>query len=282
MSATHDERIGIEFISVLGQPPVEFIGVAADLGCRNIGIALEPIVTWSGYSHWSLRTDATLRRETKAALADRGVSISVGEGFFAWPRADLRDAEADLDLMAELGVRRVNMLSANPDQARTFDQCAVFAELAGKRGMTATLEFLPGMPMTANLEEALAVVRHVDRPNFGLLIDTMHLFRSGSSVADVAALDPASIGYVQLCDVPLVSRYADYSDEARFDRLAPGDGELPLAEFVAILPPDVIIGLEVPMLAQAEAGIGPRERLKAAVEKTRAMLSRATQAQAQV
>ena len=93
--------------------------------------------------------------------------------------------------------------------------------------------------------------------------------------AELAALDPALIGYVQLCDVPLVSKYTDYSYEARFDRLPPGQGELPLLELLAAVPTDVIVGLEIPMLREAEAGIGPKERLSGGIQATRDLLARA-------
>lgn len=268
-------RIGIEFISVLGMPPVDFVGVAADLGCRHIGMALQPIVSQPGaFPAWSLRTDAALRRDLAAALADRGVSISIGEGFMVRSGSDIRDTAADLDLMCEMGIGRVNVLGLDPDRERTFDQLAIFAEMAAARNVEATLEFMPGPPLQG-LAGAVAAVRHVDRPNFRLLIDTMHLFRSGSTVADVAALDPALIGYVQLCDVPSVSRGASYGDEARFDRLEPGKGELPLHDFLGALPPGLIIGLEVPMLAAAEAGIGAQERLSGSVAATRRLMERA-------
>ena len=36
-------RLGIENISVFGLPPVEFVNLAADLGCRYISTGLEPI-----------------------------------------------------------------------------------------------------------------------------------------------------------------------------------------------------------------------------------------------
>lgn len=269
------DNIGIEFISVLGMPPAEFVGVAADLGCRHIGIALQPIVSQPGaFPAWSLRSDAGLRRELAAALADRGVSISIGEGYMVRPGADIRDAAADLDLMCEMGIGRVNVLGIDPDRARTFDQLAIFAEMVGERQIEATLEFMPGPPLQG-LAGAVEAVRHVGRPDFKLLIDTMHLFRSGSTIADVAALDPALIGYVQLCDVPLVSRGASYGDEARFDRLEPGKGELPLRDFLAALPPGLIVGLEVPMLATAEAGIGARERLAGSVAAAREMMESA-------
>jgi hypothetical protein len=34
------ERLGIEFLSVFGLPPVEFVNLAADLGCRYISTGL--------------------------------------------------------------------------------------------------------------------------------------------------------------------------------------------------------------------------------------------------
>jgi sugar phosphate isomerase/epimerase len=269
------DRIAIEFISALGMPPIDYIRLAADLRCRQIGIALEPIVAnTKAYPKWSLRNDSVLRRETVAALRDNGVSVLLGEGFLIWPNKDIRNASADLDLMVELGAKRVNVLSLDPDRGRTIDQCGIFAEQASARDLDATLEFLPGMPVH-DLPSALDVVRQVNRPNFRVLIDAMHFFRSGSDLTQLSVLDPSLIGHVQLCDVPLQSKYTNYADEARYDRLQPGEGELPLLDLLVALPADSIIGLEVPMLAKAEAGIGPRQYLSGCIEAASALLKQA-------
>jgi len=167
--------IGIEFISVLGLPPVEFVELAAALGCRRIGIALEPIVRTKLYPNWSLRDDAGLRRNMVNALQRCGVCISLGEGFLVWPDKDIRDAGADLDLMCELGAKQVNIVGVDPDRGRSFDQCAIFAELADVRGLGATLEFMPGLSI-GDFETAVAAIRHSGRPNFRVLIDAMHFF----------------------------------------------------------------------------------------------------------
>jgi sugar phosphate isomerase/epimerase len=100
------------------------------------------------------------------------------------------------------------------------------------------------------------------------------VFRSGAQVADLAALDPALVGYAQLCDVPWVSKLASYADEARYERLPPGEGELPLLDFVSVLPRDVVVGLEIPMLGQAERGIAPHDRLSGCVSSARNLLAR--------
>jgi hypothetical protein len=110
-------RLGIENISVFGLPPVEFVNLAADLGCRYISTGLEPIeYNPHGYPRFSLREDTALRREMVAAMRDRGVSISLGEGFTIRPGFDVcKQRAADLDVMCELGVKRINTVRMDPD-----------------------------------------------------------------------------------------------------------------------------------------------------------------------
>jgi sugar phosphate isomerase/epimerase len=264
--------IGIDFISVLGQPPGDYVHVVADLGCRKLSIAPTPIVSVEGfYPAWSLVEDAPLRRAVKAALRDRGVAVSQGEGIMVWPDRDMTEFAPEMDAIADLGAPLVNAISIEPDQARMFDQLGIFAEMAAARGLAAMIEYVPttGLP---DLSTALAALAHVGRPDLKLMLDTMHWFRSGATLADLAALDPALIGHVQLCDVPWVSSQ-EYGDEARYDRLAPGEGELPLAAFIAALPPGQLLGLELPMRAKMLAGMDPLERLRPAVEATQKLVA---------
>lgn len=266
-------ELGIENISVFGLPPVEFVNLAADLGCQHISTGLYSFgYNPHGYAPFSLKEDAALRREMIAAMRDRGVSISLGEGLGVRLGGDVRDQAGDLDLMCELGVRRINMVSMDPDLGRTFDQYAILAEMAAERGVESTTELSPGLTV-ADLPTALAAVRHVGRPDFRLLIDTMHLVRSGSGPADLAALDPDLIGYVQLCDAPLKPRFETYFEEAMYERMAPGTGELGLLEILKVLPRDRILALEVPLRSEAAAGVGPHERLGRVVEATRKLVA---------
>ena len=161
-------------------------------------------------------------------MRDRGVTISLGDGFVLREGADLRDRADDVAIMAELGAQRVNTVSFDPDLHRSVDQFGIVSELAAAAGMETTLEFGPGLSVS-DLPTALSAVREVGRPDFRLLIDTMHLVRSGSGADDLAALDPDLIGYVQLSDVPLVPSISNYMEEACFERMVPGTGELPLA-----------------------------------------------------
>jgi sugar phosphate isomerase/epimerase len=265
--------VGIDFISFMGLPPVQSVALAAELGCQHISIALAPMPgNPPRYPQWSLREDAGLRRELIAAQRDYGVAISLGEGYLVWPGTDIREAAADMELMRELGIPIANIVAVDPEWNRSIDQLAAFAEMATASGLQATLEMMPGM-LIGDLDKAVAAIKEAGKPNLRLLLDSMHVFRSGASAADVAKLDPELIGYVQLCDVPLVSKYESYGEEARFERLPPGEGELPLADFIKALPPHLMLGLEIPMRAKAEAGLTPAEVLAPAVAAARALLA---------
>jgi sugar phosphate isomerase/epimerase len=267
-------RLGIDFISVLGMPPVEHVRLAAELGCGRISLAPAPFTANPhGYAPWSLREDAALRREVKAALANEGVALSLGESFLIWPSAGMEVSLADLDLFAELGSERVNVVVVEPDRATAIDRLGAFARQAGERGMKATLEFMPGT-IFGDFVTALAARDEINDANLSLLVDTMHFGCSGSSPVDLAAAGPAAVGYVQICDAPAgaAGDQATYGEMAKHNRLPPGAGELPLREILAAAPRDVPVGIELPQLALAEQGVGPKERLSGAVETARRML----------
>jgi sugar phosphate isomerase/epimerase len=187
------------------------------------------------------------------------------------PGIDVGQYEADLDVMAELQAAKVNLVSFDPDLPRTFDAFGRLAEMAAVRGMPSTVEFAPSLSVR-NLESALAAVRHVGRPDFGLLIDAMHLVRAGNTAADLAAVDPGLIRHVQLSDNTIRQRGAVYRDDS-INRSVPGEGELPLKEILAVLPPHVPIGLEVPMLSRAEAGESTQDRSRRCVQAARALMA---------
>ena len=80
------DRLGIEMLCVFGMPPIDYVQLVADLGCRYITTGLDGFVLKQlGYHPFSLRDDPGLRRELLAAMDDRGISISLGEGLLIAP-----------------------------------------------------------------------------------------------------------------------------------------------------------------------------------------------------
>lgn len=248
--------LGIEMLTLLGMPPVEYVELAAELGCKEVSTGLfsldlgmfgidEPL--WPA---WSLRDDPGLRREMKAAMADTGVQIGLGEGFGVGPDRPPAASLAALDLMAELGALRINAICMDDDflaSGAAADAMAELAELTRARGMRFTIEFFPPTGLNS-LERALAVIDHVGRDKAQLLVDTMHLFRSGGTVEQVRSLPPGSIGYVQLSDGIVAPHDDAYFRTAMFGRSVPGAGDFPLEGLIAALEPEVTVSLEVPRL----------------------------------
>jgi sugar phosphate isomerase/epimerase len=265
-------ELALGFLSVFALPPVEFVNLAADLGCQHISTIVQgqPLVPLD-FPSFSLK-DAALRKELLAAMNDRGVSISLGDGFLVLPGADMRNFCSDLDVLAELGVPRINVVSLDPDLRSTFDQLAALTELGAQRNIETDVEPVPGLTI-GDLPTAVAALEHVGRPDFRLLIDTMHLVRSGSGAADLLALDPEHIGYAQLNDTTLEPRIDNYMEEAMYERMVPGEGELPLRDILSALPPDIVIELEVPRRSLALAGVSPIDRLRPCVDAARRLLA---------
>ncbi|AFJ35695.1 MULTISPECIES: sugar phosphate isomerase/epimerase family protein [Mycobacterium] len=267
------DRLALGMLSVFGLPPIEFVELAAELGCPRISAAIQgmPLVPL-GYPAFSLKDDAALRKDLLAAMDDRGVTISLGDGFLVRPGADVDALRPDLDVMAELGVPRINVVSLDPDLPRTLDQFAALTELAAQRGIGTVVEPVPGLTI-GDLPAGLAAAEYVGRSEFRLLVDTMHLMRSGSGASELAAVDPGRIGYAQLNDTTLRPRMDNYLEEAMFERLVPGEGDLPLRDILAALPADIVIEIEVPQRSLALAGVSPIERLRPCVEAARRLLA---------
>lgn len=267
------ERLALGMLSVFGLPPIEFVDLAAQLGCRHISAAVQgmPLVPL-GYPPFSLRDDAALRKDLLAAMSARGVTISLGDGFLVLPGADVSALEPDLDVLAELGVPRINVVSLEPDLSRTFDQFAALTELAAQRTIGTVVEPVPGLTV-GDLTTALAARDHVGRSEFRLLIDTMHLVRSGSGAAELVAIDADHIGYAQLNDTTLKPRIDNYMEEAMFERMVPGEGELPLRDILSALPGDIVLEIEVPQRSSALSGVSPIDRLRPCVEAARRLLA---------
>ncbi len=266
-------ELGIECLTVFGLPPVEFITLAADVGCQHISTGLIPFFyNPHGYPAWSLREDAALRREMLAVMCDRGVSISLGEGFAIRAGMDVADRADDLAIFCELGVTRINTVAFDPDLNRNIDQIGKLAEMADAAGVELTLEAPPMSPI-GNFKTALSTLQKIAMPNLKLMIDTMHFMRSGSSIDDLARADAKFLGYVQISDVPLVPTNPSYQDEAMYERLPPGEGELPLLDILKVLPRDLVFALEIPNRAQAEAGVSARAWVERCVGAARKLLS---------
>jgi sugar phosphate isomerase/epimerase len=255
-------------------PPVEHVLLAARTGCDFVSLGYGP-VPWRlpRFPDWSLRDDQRLSTELRAVLADHRIDVELAEGFVVRPGVDLRSREADLDLFAELGARKVATVCMDPDANRCADQLTSLCELSAQRGLDVMYEFAP--PHTFNtLEQVCEVIGAIGASNLALLIDSMHFFRCGEKPEELAGID-VRIGYLQLSDTPASQLdAADYYREACYNRLAPGAGELDLEALIRAVPSDLPIGLEVPMMARIDGGEALEDIVAQVVERSKALIAR--------
>lgn len=266
-------RLGIEMLSLLGMPPDDHARLAGELGCVSIstGLMRLPMARFGRHEiwpDWSLVDDPSLRREFRAALADSGVHIGLGEGFRVAPEIEVEHFAAQLDVFAELGTRRINAIGTEPDLRRALDQFGQLADMVAARGMRFLVEFAPPHALNS-AAKALEIADALGHDRCGMMLDAMHFFRAGGTVEDIAALP---VSYAQLCDVP---RHAPqglgYMEEAMFSRRVPGEGELPLRAWIEALPKDCAIGLEVPNLAALRSAADAPQHAARIVAAARAL-----------
>jgi sugar phosphate isomerase/epimerase len=132
------------------------------------------------------------------------------------------------------------------------------------------LEFIP-YSQVRTLDEAHAALTAVAPANAGILVDALHLSRSGGTPSDLARYDASLFSYMHLCDAPAsVPAPEAFRSEARGDRLYPGEGGLWLSDFVSAFPPGTPVAIEAP--TRRYAALSPIERGRVAGASCRRLL----------
>jgi sugar phosphate isomerase/epimerase len=235
-------------LTALDVAPPELIDFVADAGFRSTGIRLSPATV--GGVAYPVEMDGPAFQKTMARLRARNVRVLDIEVMRIDGETDISSFASTIEVGAKLGASRICVNGEDPDLNRFTEKWAQLCTMATRYGMEVDLEFMVWRPIKT-FQIAAQVVRDAGCSNGKILIDALHLFRSGGSVADVQAEDPKLIGALQLCDAPLHG--PDVNDtpailaEARAGRLPPLEGELPLIELVKAVPPSSPISVEVPM-----------------------------------
>jgi sugar phosphate isomerase/epimerase len=180
-----------------------------------------------------------------------------------------------LDVARELAPAHLTVVSHATDPARSAVGLALVADALADTDVVPALEFLPASGVRS-LADARDVLDRVAPRHAALLVDVLHVVRSGDDPQVVAAV-AESLPYVQLCDA--AARPADPSPrgllrEAVTGRLLPGHGALPLAAFLRALAPTTPLSVEV-LSRELLATTSPLERAVAARRATEAVLAEA-------
>jgi 4-hydroxyphenylpyruvate dioxygenase len=146
--------------------------------------------------------------------------------------------ERKFDVMEELGTDLL-LVCSNVSPASSGDRKQIVAdfrelgERAAKRGLRVGYEALAWGRHVCDHRDAWSIVREVDHPAIGLILDSFHSLARKIPLESLRDIDPTRIFIVQLADAPLLEM--DYLSWSRHFRNMPGQGDLPVTDFVTTL-----------------------------------------------
>jgi sugar phosphate isomerase/epimerase len=220
--------------------------------------------------------DTPMRRETKHRLDATGTTVVDASTCRLQPDTDVESFQPMVETAAYLAARQINSNGDDSEPARLADRFGALCAMAEEYGLLVGMEF-QATTHIGTIGDALELIVRSGASNATITVDALHLARSGGCPADVADLEPDSVGYVQLCDGPARVEPGRYQWEAGTERLLPGDGDFPLVELVAASSPSTVIGAEVPSHSRLERGMSPehyaglvRQSLLSVIEAARA------------
>ncbi len=217
--------------------PLQTVQAAAASGFDAVGL-------WIDMATWTAQTTREVRRATR----DSGLQVLDAEVIWLRPGEDNPDHLKAIDIAAEVGAANVLVVSSDPQPAATVAKFVALCEHARALPLRVALEF-GAFTDVPTLAVAAAILRQAAQPNQALLVDALHLQRSGGLPADLLSLPSAWFSYAQLCDAvlsgPPASDRAAIREEAVDHRLCPGEGALPLVALLQALPAQLPLSVEV-------------------------------------
>ncbi|MDR5651494.1 sugar phosphate isomerase/epimerase family protein [Ruixingdingia sedimenti] len=257
--------ISLEFLTASEVPSARMIELAAEHGCSHVGLLVQPM---RPFPFFDLLGDTRARRETRNALAANGIKLDVTDAFNIQPETDPEIFRPAMESSAYLGADWINVLARDPDESRLMDSFGDTCRIAREYGLKVSTEISRRFAHDT-LTNTVRFLKELGDPEARITLDSMHFFRHVGTMAEMRAhLD--WICRVQLCDGAGDIPPEQQLHEARSARLPPGDGIFPLQDFVDVLPPGMVIGVEIPNIHMTL-----EDRLTRSLAQTRAMIEKA-------
>jgi sugar phosphate isomerase/epimerase len=240
------EPLYLGHFSVAHVPPKERFAAAAAAGFDAISIS------WGEVT--ALRDQGEMLDTILDGLALAGIDAAQLEfatlGVPGPVDAFVAEAEAMAVTASALGCSAVHAVAVGADRSaeQLATQFGALCDATAAVGLPCGVEFVYEVSAVQTLRDAIELVRAVDRPNAGVVVDSMHFFRGGEDWDALAELSPHEVVAIQINDLPRRAEL-DYMTEAVSARLLPGEGDLDLPRFIATLdmiPRAVPLTVEVP------------------------------------
>lgn len=252
--------------------PVDLFAVAADAGYGSVSLWVQPPALYP-----PMLAMPAMAPALKQAIASSGVSLGNLEVFNLNSDAPIADFERVIAFGAELGARSATAINFGGPRADMAERLAAFHALCSQYGLAALLEPI-SMGATRTVQEGAALAEEAG-VDVRIVVDCLHVMRTGTTPESLAQIPAERIGYIQLCDGPAVIADAEIGPESVANRLYPGEGEFPLVAYLKALPTGVPIGVETPNQARLDQGMSPLDRARTAFAAAQAVCNQAGGAQ---
>lgn len=244
--------------------PIETIAAARSGGFDAAGLWVEP-------DRWT----PALLRDCRRALNGAGMPLLDVEVVWIKPDDDIAAHKRLIDIGAGLGAANVLCVCSDADHGRAAAVLAGLCRHAEGTGLRLALEY-GVFTEVKSAAAALTIVEAVAHPLAAILVDPIHVDRSGGGAADIAAIPRALLPYAQFCDAPAQrpdpQDFGAVIEDAIDLRAQLGEGALPLAEMLRALPPGIPLSIELRSRALREAYPDARARARAVADATRRWL----------
>lgn len=213
-------------------PIADRIAAAGEAGFAGIGLYLGQYGELLA-SDWSDARIVELLERHHVCLAE--VEVLAGWAAHA-PTDRYWEAEAlawdMVDAFESRYVQAIGSYEGTIDEAGA--RFGALCDRAAEHGAVVGLEFLP-FTNIVTATDALRIVEAAGRPNGGVCVDIWHHERGAADLDLIRSIPAELITGIQMSDGPLSPTLPDYKDDCLRNRVAPGDGEFQVDEFVSVL-----------------------------------------------
>ena len=238
-------------LTLIGVTPPELVYIAARAGYDAVSPRFIPMHVPGEFTQSPVGKSQI--QATKTALKTTGLKVLDVELARLTEDVDPRDFVPALELGGELEAQRMIMSAwtkTRDDRNFLIDVYAETCDLARPYGISVDLEF-PTFSRLRTLDEALDIVRAADRPNGGILVDTLYLHLSRVDLAELLHIPSELFHFLHVSDcLPGIADTREGMIQlARDARLYPGEGWIDFKGIIERMPP-VDYSIELPNKAR--------------------------------
>jgi sugar phosphate isomerase/epimerase len=250
--------VSLAALTILDAGPAGQVRAAQAAGFDAVGLRLNPLLASD-----PVVAGTPLEAEVRGLMRETGLGLLEVGVFPIKPDLDVEALRPVLRLSGELGARFIVCPVEDADEARRLATFRALCDIAAEFGLVALLEFNP-YSACRSLSAARDLVLAARRDNAALVIDLLHLSRSGGTTADLARVEPHLLRLVHFCDAAPMPGGARTIDELRAEsrtaRRLPGEGVLPLRDLLAAFPEGTPVSVEAP--SRTLMGLSAEERAR--------------------